>query len=760
MKNLVFTILNFRFFLVFYFVFSAASAHQKNNLKLITESLTISKNKIEKDNLYLQTNKGIYETGEDLWFKGYILDAKTLLPSLQSETLFLTLTNSKTNKVVWKEKYYNENGFINGHIYIQDTLSTGDYFLEAFTSNSIFKNTIERNSIRKLRIVQKITADKYILKKKRNNKKKKIVYKKDTVYKKEIIQFSLFPEGGYLVNNLESKVGFKAVDQNGLPIEISGILYENKTKLKTVKTAHAGMGFFIIKPKKDRQYFIILDSFPNKKYFLKEIKTKGKVLRFISANEKVLRVNISQSETENKETIYLRLQQKGITYNLIQVELRDKINVEIPVEKLPQGIAEITLFNNYLQPIAERLVYINPHKKLKITTKLNKDRFRTKEKVTLNIKVTDQNDEPQIAHLGISVFDKLYINNNDAKNIITHYQLSTQLKGNIYDPQHYFNPKNPNKAKKLDLLLLTQGWRKYIWNEQVLDKFNYNNKLILKDTILGRATFRGKPFKGVKKNKLIDAPKSLMSFTANQNDNKGFFEIDTLGNFSIPPRYLITLKKSYVYFKLLPDLENKKYLLHLSDNRFKQIENIQEKSIFYPIANTKLHKQNIVKPFRVFDDNMLDEILIKTKKKKIFRDKFLGSLDSIMKLGTGYICKNRILNCLAHPPPSIGTIYLFNGNYSEEELLYIFNIAAIKGYYPKREFYNPIYDKEDLKFDVPDFRNTLFWKPDLITNEKGETSVTFFTSDLDTPFVGFIEGLGLNSLLGTSEFEFYVTKQK
>ncbi|MDB2385225.1 hypothetical protein N9V96_02005 [Polaribacter sp.] len=55
------------------------------------------------ENIYLQTSKGIYETGEDLWFKAYILNSQTLLPSLQSETLFLTLTNIKTKAVVWQE---------------------------------------------------------------------------------------------------------------------------------------------------------------------------------------------------------------------------------------------------------------------------------------------------------------------------------------------------------------------------------------------------------------------------------------------------------------------------------------------------------------------------------------------------------------------------------------------------------------------------------------------------------------------------------
>ena len=67
---------------------------------------------------YIQTNKDIYETGEDLWFKTYVLDAQFLTPSLLSQTLYLQLLNKKNKQAVWEEKYPLENGFANGHVHI------------------------------------------------------------------------------------------------------------------------------------------------------------------------------------------------------------------------------------------------------------------------------------------------------------------------------------------------------------------------------------------------------------------------------------------------------------------------------------------------------------------------------------------------------------------------------------------------------------------------------------------------------------------
>ena len=57
------------------------------------------------------TSKGIYEAGEDLWFKAYQLDVQTFGLSDKSKTLYLQMINPK-DSVVWQEKY--QDGIANG----------------------------------------------------------------------------------------------------------------------------------------------------------------------------------------------------------------------------------------------------------------------------------------------------------------------------------------------------------------------------------------------------------------------------------------------------------------------------------------------------------------------------------------------------------------------------------------------------------------------------------------------------------------------
>ena len=78
--------------------------------------------------IYLQTSKGIYEAGEDLWFKAYQLDVQTFGLSDKRKTLYLQMINPK-DSVVWQEKYPIEKCIVSGHVYIDEKLSEGDYFL-------------------------------------------------------------------------------------------------------------------------------------------------------------------------------------------------------------------------------------------------------------------------------------------------------------------------------------------------------------------------------------------------------------------------------------------------------------------------------------------------------------------------------------------------------------------------------------------------------------------------------------------------------
>ena len=64
------------------------------------------------------------------------------------------------------------------------------------------------------------------------------------------------------------------------------------------------------------------------------------------------------------------------------------------------------------------------------------------------------------------------------------------------------------------------------------------------------------------------------------------------------------------------------------------------------------------------------------------------------------------------------------------------------GYQKPVEFYAPKYDTPEMRlFSIPDYRTTIFWKPDLIVSDYGKASFEFYTADFPTTYSVVIEGL-------------------
>jgi hypothetical protein len=721
--------------------------------------------------IYLQTSKGIYETGEDLWFKAYVLDAQTHYLSARSRTLYVQMVNASNGEAVWQEKYPVENGMAPGHVFVQDTLPEGDYLLEAFTHQSFYSDSAEMSAVRKVKIVQNI-----------NKSERHTSFVKDSSFR-----FDVFPEGGNLVAGIPGRFAFKATDGQGYPVDIRGVLYEDELPLTEFESSHAGMGTILFTPRQDKTYSIKLDS--GASYPLPEIHSQGMAFRLLGQDSSNMEFVVSQQGKE-PQVIYLTGQLRGTVYCVAKSVLRDSLKVRLPLDKFPaQGIAVITLYDEQLLPVAERLVYVHPEKKLYITAEMDKKYYVTRGEVNVKIRVTDEHHRPVVAGLGVSVHDPFYDSPGDPSDIMTHVYLSSQIRGRVYDPGYYFDEKNPDRHAALDLLLLTQGWRRYVWLPANLTP---RGEAVVSDGITGHQTVRKR------KQKDVVLPLVKVSDTGGATQ---FVEADSAGYFVIDAGSLSFLHPGYVYLKpMLPEKFNPKLSM---DDPFGAIGRLMGgKPVFYPLSNPEAGKQkdDDRPPVVGRDVIQLDAVTVIGESRRPVRDKYMGRLDSLLQLELGpWECdhgwlENYLPGYTHHHgqdspcfdptkrhPPVIGkryvlmkpTYYEHKGSpcwftaeyriitydgpaYSDEELLRMNNLWRVKGYYGVREFYQP--DEIDLSSFLPDVRNTLLWAPSVVTDANGEAAVTFHCSDLNVRFVGRIEGTDSAGLLGMSEFDFRVIK--
>ncbi|MFT7037275.1 MAG: hypothetical protein ACJA2S_005820 [Cyclobacteriaceae bacterium] len=292
-----------------------------------------------------------------------------------------------------------------------------------------------------------------------------IDYAKTIALDEDYMDLQFFPEGGELVNSIASKIAFKAIDYKGKGKMISGhIVNDLGDTLASLKSNHLGMGAFILKPHSDRSYYTLVNS-PSqmdKKYSLPQVEPVGYSLAVKQSADKI-RVTAFSTNLKN-DSIYMYVTCRGIAYYRIAGRLKDgEIYSSIPTTTLPEGVVAIMLVDKHNQTVAERLFFNErPDDRLNIKLSTDKDIYSQRDQTTVNAHVSDD-VTPMKANISFLTINKNKMGDiqNNRQNILSYFLLDSDLRGKIESPGYYFNESNKQRVKDLDLLLLTQGWRKY-----------------------------------------------------------------------------------------------------------------------------------------------------------------------------------------------------------------------------------------------------------------------------------------------------------
>lgn len=83
--------------------------------------------------------------------------------------------------------------------------------------------------------------------------------------------------------------------------------------------------------------------------------------------------------------------------------------------------------------------------------------------------------------------------------------------------------------------------------------------------------------------------------------------------------------------------------------------------------------------------------------------------------------------------------------------------VTLTGYQPYREMYQPVYKpNEAVSTAKPDFRKTLYWNPNVLTNEKGQAELSFYNSDYIGPCKVVIEGINADGQIVRAVYHYEV----
>jgi len=443
------------------------------------------------EKVYLQLDKPYYAAGEDIWFKAYVVSGGDRRLRNISDIVNVELID-EIDSVKQSLKLPLDSGAANGDFALPDTLHQGNYRVRAYT-NYMRNAGSEYFFDKAVPVINTIWPC------------KKITNKTSAVNKaagKTDVQF--FPEGGSLVNNIPTKVAFKAVAPNGLGVDIKGVVTDNEGRqVAQLSSAHLGMGVFELTPVSGITYQAkIIDKngaqFTAKLPFVVD---KGYVLNIDQNGPQSLLVKITASGTMSvnaSNELTLVAQSGGKIYYSHKAKPGTiPFTSVIPKNKFPSGLVQFTLFLSSGEPLNERLVFVQNPDQLNLTITGNQRVYAPRQDVKLTLTAQDGDHKPVKGDFSVAVIDesKTPVYEANENNIIANLLLTSDIRGYVEQPAWYFNNPNDKTRAALDVLMLTQGYHRFEW-KRILDddfpakQYQPENSLQLSGTVL---TVGGKP---------------------------------------------------------------------------------------------------------------------------------------------------------------------------------------------------------------------------------------------------------------------------
>ncbi len=411
--------------------------------------------------IFLHMNKSTYVRGEHIWFKGYMYNRVKAEPFKEAVNVYVGIYDKDGNQ---KEKHLvlSKEGQLQGQIAIDSSFVDGQYYIKA--STSWMKDFKEDDSF-----VQQFMV-----------LNSELVLENNNPSEDYDIQF--FPESGHWVSNVQSVLGIKMLDENGnAGANMVGVIRNHiGEEIVRFRTNRLGFAKVVMTPFASERYWATVSN-PNGKEWrvpLPAIDSLGLVLSNRNISEDRILVLVGTNAETKREIgskpYSILIHRDGLLKSLDVVFKENQLYASHILDKreLHSGMNILTLIDNRGVPIAERLFFNDKQiKTLSLDANVQKV-----DKDSMEVALTGF-EKRTTSFASISVLPvgtKAY---NFSSNILSSFLLKPYVRGYIQEADQYFTDFSKRAMEDLDMLLLTQGWSKYDWdnifNEPPQKKIQY-----------------------------------------------------------------------------------------------------------------------------------------------------------------------------------------------------------------------------------------------------------------------------------------------
>ncbi len=415
----------------------------------IENSINLYGTSFPREKIHIHFDKESYMPGETIWFKAYLFEEN--LPSERSTNFYAAIYDD-SGKIIKQQLSPVFMGSAEGHFDIPDSIKAAQLICRAYTSWMLNFDTsmLFAQAIKLVNPIDKAVVG-------------------STPAKTTNLNF--FAEGGDVIEGIVNTIAFKANYNDGLPFLFTGIIKNHQTGeiLLPLVTQHDGMGKFDIDIRPGEKYYAewVDNNEVKRQTWLPEAKHAGVSLKLAMQKDK-LYFNLSNKTGNDSLHVLMYMYQKIFYKANFKIAANEPFTGMLPIDKLPTGVMQITVFDANWQPVAERVAFINNNNFSIAVSVISKELSISKRgKNMLEITVADTIP----ANMSLSISDADMNDQVSQNTILSNILLKGDIKGYIHNPAFYFtNSDNAALKNKLDLVMLTHGWRRYNWADMMLQK--------------------------------------------------------------------------------------------------------------------------------------------------------------------------------------------------------------------------------------------------------------------------------------------------
>ena len=514
---------------------------------------------IPQEKVYLHLDNTGYFENETIWFKAYVTRTDSSRFTDLSKVLYVELLNP-TGDVMQTQKYPIDSlGQAHGEMKLDTILGAGHYELRAYTrymtnwgAYAAFSRVIP---VFKKPAVEGDYSDltiRTIMHKERlpnNRTTADSLYRKmiiDGIHSRDLhktVSVQFYPEGGSLVRGQRCRVAMLAVDDNGNPYSGEGfVLNEAGDVLASVQTDTLGRGLFEVMPdgspltfqmrnlkKSDRRAF--------QNFSLPEVQREGCAL-LLDAVSDSMSVTLQCTDSLRGSLLGYALMSNGNVFRCDTFSAVPLMEIEMDRKSMPEGVSQMTVFDSRGRIWAERLFFLCPEKRAEDSIRViaRTQRLKPCGRVELELQALPN------AHLSFSAMDAQTMTNGSRGNMQTWMLLSSEVRGYIHNVDYYFEADDAEHRRSADLLMLTQGWRRYDW-ELMTGQRDFEKAQPIEDKFY----VYGKLNAYRKRNPVNDVELEAFLYNKEGQSLTGVTRTDSLGNYAFELPFMDGEWKMQIY---------------------------------------------------------------------------------------------------------------------------------------------------------------------------------------------------------------------